>query len=1152
MLNRDIYLKDPVKNQLANNGVAEVKDDLSEQALKTLRYELETFVCDGEYEKGMDKILSTFLKKLDSGSEQPGVWISGFYGSGKSHLAKMLRTLWVDYTFEDGRASRSIAKLPDEINEYFIEISNQGKRYGGLHAASGTIGAGTENVRLALLGIVFKSAGLPEQYHLARFAMWLKSEGYYDKVKQAIESHGKEFHKELSHLYMSPIIANVLLESIPGLASNDKEVRQLLKAEYPKVNDVTNDQMIEAITDALTTKEGRFPLTLIVLDEVQQYIDKDSSKAYQVQEVTESCSKHFGGKLLFIATGQNALSGTASLSKLMGRFQVPVQLSDIDVESVIRKIILQKKETAKSAVQAVISKNLGEISRHLGGTKIEHHKEDEAIMVSDYPILPVRRRFWEKVLRIIDTTGTVSQLRNQLKVIHEAAQKSADKPLGHVISADFIYEQIAPNLLQTGMISKEVSETIGKLSAGNEAEQLQSQLLALIYLIGKLPTDAIADIGVRATDHMLADLLLEDLNAGSNDLRKKIPELLEQLQDQGILMALSTSSGIEYRLQTQESSQWHDTYRQQEAEFSGNMQRIDNKREDLFQHRIQQVVNSVRVNQGKSKEPRNLYLNFDSEVPSDANKKIIIWVQDGWRTDEKSLLAEAHNASQTLPTLYVYIPARNKSELHQEIIAKEAAQMTLDIRGLPMTSEGKDARMAMETRLNEATKRVEIMLKEIFEGIRVFQAGGTEIFADNLKAQLEKAAKASMIRLYGDFDKADHSGWGKVYDRARKDGAENALEAVDYKNDIEKHPVCADILKFIGVSKKGSEIREHFKSAPYGWSQDAIDGGLFALLAAGVIRATDVAHKPVDHKTLERSKLTQAHFKVESVTIKPVQLIKVRKLLTEAGVQCHPGEELSKIPEFIHKARQLAESAGGEAPKPEQPKTSLLDEVIKESGNAQLLALFNQREEIKKRLKTWQETADKISKRESNWITLKQLLQLSKGLAFHQELQTQHDAIISNRSLLDDPDPVEAQVTDIADKLRKAITHHINHFNQEYQQQKQQLEANSNWQKLTAEQQKKIQDKRDLNEPEPITVNTVEEVIQSLEDCSLERWNDRIQAQSSKFEYARIDAATLLEPKVQRVNLPHRTLKTEDDIKAWLEEVEAKMMDDIQNGPLVV
>ena len=203
MINRDIYLKDPIENQLANNGVAEVKDDLSEQALNTLRYELDTFVCDGEYEKGLDKILSTFLTKLDKGNEQPGVWISGFYGSGKSHLAKMLRTLWVDFTFSDGISARNIAKLPTEIRDHFINISTQGKRYGGLHAASGTIGAGTENVYLALLGIVFKSAGLPEQYHLARFVMWLKAEGYYEQVKQAVENSGKSFYKELSHLYMS-------------------------------------------------------------------------------------------------------------------------------------------------------------------------------------------------------------------------------------------------------------------------------------------------------------------------------------------------------------------------------------------------------------------------------------------------------------------------------------------------------------------------------------------------------------------------------------------------------------------------------------------------------------------------------------------------------------------------------------------------------------------------------------------------------------------------------------------------------------------------------------------------------------------------------------------------------------------------------------
>ncbi|WVM88404.1 hypothetical protein UMZ34_19975 [Halopseudomonas pachastrellae] len=120
----------------------------------------------------------------------------------------------------------------------------------------------------------------------------------------------------------------------------------------------------------------------------------------------------------------------ANLQRLLGRFQIPVQLSDTDVESVIRKVILRKKASARPQLEQVMQSHLGEISRQLRGTKIEHHRDDERVMLADYPLLPVRRRFWEKVLRIVDTTGTASQLRNQLKVIHEAAQATADQPLG--------------------------------------------------------------------------------------------------------------------------------------------------------------------------------------------------------------------------------------------------------------------------------------------------------------------------------------------------------------------------------------------------------------------------------------------------------------------------------------------------------------------------------------------------------------------------------------------------------------------------------------------------------------------------------------------------------------------------------------------------
>ena len=72
MKNREIYVKDPDKNLLLNNGVATVTDEQTTEELRTLRYELETFVCEGEYAKGLKRILETYLTNLDR-PEQPAL-----------------------------------------------------------------------------------------------------------------------------------------------------------------------------------------------------------------------------------------------------------------------------------------------------------------------------------------------------------------------------------------------------------------------------------------------------------------------------------------------------------------------------------------------------------------------------------------------------------------------------------------------------------------------------------------------------------------------------------------------------------------------------------------------------------------------------------------------------------------------------------------------------------------------------------------------------------------------------------------------------------------------------------------------------------------------------------------------------------------------
>ena len=95
MNNRDIFARDPKVHKLQNDGVANVTEGTTENEVVTLRYELEHFVCEGQYEDGLIRILKSYIDHLGS-TAQPAAWVSGFYGSGKSHLLKMLRHLWVN------------------------------------------------------------------------------------------------------------------------------------------------------------------------------------------------------------------------------------------------------------------------------------------------------------------------------------------------------------------------------------------------------------------------------------------------------------------------------------------------------------------------------------------------------------------------------------------------------------------------------------------------------------------------------------------------------------------------------------------------------------------------------------------------------------------------------------------------------------------------------------------------------------------------------------------------------------------------------------------------------------------------------------------------------------------------------------------------
>lgn len=1144
MKNRDIYQKDPTTRKLVNEGVVSVNEESTSSALAFLRYELETFVCDGQYEKGMSHILETYLKNIDQ-AQQPAVWVSGFYGSGKSHLVKMLRALWVDTAFEDGATARGIANLPQNIRDHLKELSTQAKRHGGLHAASGTLGSGASgSVRLALLRILFKSVGLPEQYPVARFVMWLRHEGIYEQVRQLVESNGFDWNEELDNFYVAEGLHDALVQAKPALFTSPASCVETLNNLYPYVQDISSDDMIKAIRQALT-EEGKFPLTLIVLDEVQQFIGEDSQRSIAVQEAVEACCKNFGGKLLFIGTGQTAVTGTSNLKRLEGRFTIRVELSDADVESVIRQVILAKKPEAKAPLEQILQTNLGEISRHLAGTTLGHRQDDLPYFPQDYPILPVRRRFWENTLRVLDQTGTDSQLRNQLSMVHKVIQTNLEDPLGHVVPADYLYFDSADKLLQSRILPRKVHEKTMSWIKGSDDERLMARACGLVFLINKLGGQN-NEVGIRATVDSLADLLVEDLSSGSSSLRSKLPGLLDRCE---LLMKV----GDEYRIQTEESAAWTDEFLSQRAALSSEAHRIHAERDDRIRRTFGEAARKLSLVQGDAKVTRDIYPVFDAQLPDDADQRICVWVRDGWSGDENSVRADARQAGNQSPTVFVFIPKRSADGLRHHLIDFKAASATLDKRGVPNTPEGTEARAAMETTKQTAEGKIRELLNEAFSGARVFQGGGNEILGNDLQEMILEAANNALQRLYPHFHTADHAGWPKVYEKAQK-GAPDALKAVGDDGEPAKNPVCKAILAAIAGGKKGADIRTHFESSPYGWSRDAVDGGLQALLVAGLIRAQDERGQPLEPSSLERKSIGKTLFKVESATVTTPQRIQIRKLLQKVGLSAKQGEELAYVPQFLQKLSGLADEAGGEAPKPERPETGFLDDIRLTAGNEQLVALYNRREELASNIETWEHLSERIHQRWPNWAILKRLMSHAGGLDDADVFRAQVETIEQQRQLLTDPDPVAPLITSLTQALRDALNRLDQDYKKRHEQGMARLADDSNWQQLEPEQRNQLLADQRLtlaDQPE-VAVQSTQEVLNTLDQCALAMFADRVAALPSRFDNVAVAAAELCEPEIQFIHVPRRTLKTDEDIDAWAEEVKQQLKAALPDGPISV
>jgi hypothetical protein len=1083
MKNREIFQRDPAVTKLLNDGVAAVTESATKKEIETLRYELEHFVCEGQYKGGLTRILESYLGNADS-TVQPAAWVSGFTGSGKSHILKTLRHLWVDTQFEsDGATARGLTQLPDEVNDLLKELDTLGKRCRGLHAASGTLpSGGGESVRLAVLSIILRSKGLPSSLPQAQFCIWLQKNNIYEKVNASLESAGKDFQSELHDLYVSPVLAKALLEADPAFAPDLKQARAALRAQFPVVTDISTEEFMRMVRKVLTAN-GEIPCTIIVLDEIQLFIGDSAKRSTDVMEIAEAICKQLDSRVLLIGAGQTALAGSVPLlQRLRDRFTIPVELSDSDVETVTRHVVLAKKADKRKSIEETLSSYAGEIDRQLSGTRIGTRSEDRAIIVDDYPLLPVRRRFWENVLRAIDIPGTASQVRTQLRIVYDAVKEMAEKPLGTVMPADFIFGQLQPDLLRTGVLLREIDETIRNLDDGTPEGKLAKRICGLVFLIRKLSREPVADIGVRATAETLADLLISELANDGSTLRKEIPQILDKLVDEGTLIKIDE----EYSLQTRESSEWDREFRNRQTKLNNDLTAISGKRSSLLNAACSTALNGIKLLQGKCKAARRLSIHFGTEPSEVKGDEIPVWMRDGWGENESTVLADARASGTDSPVIYVYVPKASADDLKKAIMEYEAAKATVEFKGTPTTPEGQEARDSMSTRIGSAETTRNRITQDVINAAKVIQGGGQERFDITLKEKVNSAAEISLDRLFPDFQDADDDRWHSVINRA-KNGDEAALQAVDWNDAPEKHSVCSAVLSEIGSGKKGKDVRDAFENTPYGWSRDAIDAALITLFTTGHIRTT---HKGIqlEQGQLDQAKISVSDFRVETITIDARARIKLRKLFQSAGIPCKPNEESIAAGQFLFHIADLADRAGDEPPMPERPSTDHLDNLRALAGNEQLAEILNQHDTLSKQAEDWSDLAELAAKRKPAWETLQLLLKHSRTLPESENLNKQANAVKDERRLLDKTDAIPPIHKEAVTALRKAVKNTHDDSKSVYDREMAVLTSNENWVKIISDQQKDILDAEGIAGIQPLSIGDDSSLLHTLEETPLTNW----------------------------------------------------------------
>ena len=581
MKGKEIYMQ--IKEMFAKpidrdlQGVIIVGQD----EIANVKQELEEYVVTRELQKHFADFFAAYKTGIIGNTSKTGVWISGFFGSGKSHFLKILSYLLenkeiagkkaIDY-FVGQQADGISPKISDPIVLADMQLAAGTPTDVVLFNIDSKSDSGSKQNKDAIVNVFLKVFNEMQGYcgampFLADLERRLNEEGKYEEFKQKFEENYGDAWIDSRQDF--DFIQDEIVDTLVDMDFMSEAAARNWCEKAAEPYKISIEDFAKRVKSYIDRKGNNHHVAFLV-DEVGQYIGEDSNLMLNLQTVREELGKECNGKAWVIVTSQQDIDSITKVkgndfSKIQGRFDTRISLSSANVDEVIKKRILDKNDTAAQMLRLLYEQKATTIKNKIKFNDVVEKKlyEDKDDFALVYPFVPYQFNLLASVLTSIRTHGASGKHlsegeRSMLAMFKESAMNYKEHEEGTLIPFHAFYDALENFLDHShrGVIIKAYDSNF--INPDHKTKDVFAiNVLKTLFMI-KYVND------VEANIDNITSLMISDIEDDRIELKAKVEAALKVLQ----LQMLVQKNGEIYVFLTDEEQEINREIENQNVEMA--------------------------------------------------------------------------------------------------------------------------------------------------------------------------------------------------------------------------------------------------------------------------------------------------------------------------------------------------------------------------------------------------------------------------------------------------------------------------------------------------------------------------------------------------------------------------------------------------------